>query len=71
MHTWPSKWMKSAEVKINAQQAFHLESNPKRQIAVILITHLLALSLVFLRNKIKLLNYFNDACEEQHVDVSV
>lgn len=45
-HMWPSKWMTTAEVKINAQQAFRLESNPKRQIAIILIKYLLALSLV-------------------------
>lgn len=47
----------------NAQQAFCLESNQKRQIAVTLIKYSLALALVFLRSKIKLLDYFNDACE--------
>lgn len=53
-HMWPSKRMKSAEVKINVQQTFILESNPKRQIATILIKYLLTLSLVFLRK----LNYW-------------
>lgn len=51
---WSSKGIKSAEVKINAQQAFSLESNPKRLLAIILIKYLLTLSLVFLRK----LNYW-------------
>lgn len=45
------------------EEAFCLESSQKRQIAVTLIKYSLALALMFLRSKIKLLDYFNDACE--------
>lgn len=45
------------------EEAFCLESSQKRLIAVTLIKYSLALALVFLRSKIKLLDYFNDACE--------
>lgn len=51
---------------MNAQEAIQ-----KGRFAIILIKYLLALSVVFLRNEIELLDYFNDACKLQHGCMSV